>query len=210
MTVPPQRDLPPGRLEARRRHLLAEIRERPRASRWRVLAPAAGVAALAAAIAVPLSVTRTPKPRVEVVYRPMRVIVVAPRSGSLSAVESLYLRSGRTMKARTPFERLVAGLAAEGRRVRAAPRAHPTVTQEAALGAIRPVLRGTARAWLVRLRVDGRWRLVWLFAAPDTCVPSYGPTGGVYRTTLAGFVDASSGRPLFAITVGGSRVRSRC
>lgn len=53
--LPPQRDLPPGRLEARRRHLLAEIHERPvRRRRERPALAAAGAAACATALAYAL------------------------------------------------------------------------------------------------------------------------------------------------------------
>lgn len=47
--LPPLRDLPPGRLEARRRHLLAEIGSRPARRRWERPALAAALAAGAAA-----------------------------------------------------------------------------------------------------------------------------------------------------------------
>jgi hypothetical protein len=210
MTVPPHRDLPSGRLEARRRHLLAEIRRQPHASLPRPLVLAAGMIAVAAAIAVPLSVGGPSKPRVEVVYRPVRVIVIAPNRSSQLTAQSADLRNASGKKPRTLFERVVAELADEGRHVGVARHAHPAVTRAAALTAMSLTFRRSSVAWLVRLKAGGRERLVWLLAQPRTCIPLYGPTGGVYRATLAGFVDASTGKPLFAITVGGSRPRARC
>lgn len=207
MTIPPQRDLPAGRLEARRRHLLAEIRQPAHTSRRRLFFPAAGLAAVAAAIAVPLSFGHTPKPRVEVVYRPVRVIVLAPSSGAHPMTSSLDLKSGRIRKPRTLLERFVAGLAAEGRHVTAARHAHAAVTRVAAIMTMSPTFRRPSGTWLVRLRVNGRERLVWLLAVRHGCVPSYGPVGGSYRTMWAGFVDATTGRPLYQITVGDGPAR---
>jgi hypothetical protein len=207
MTVPPHRDLPAGRLEARRRHLLSEIRRPPYSSRRRVLAFAAAAAAVAAAIAVPLSVDRTPKPRLEVVYRPLRVIVLAPGPNSRPMTSSLDLNDGRSRMPRTLFGRFVAGLAAEGKHVTAARHAHAEVTKAAAIRTMSPTFRWPSGAWLVRLEVNGRERLVWLLAVRHGCVPSYGPVGGSYRTMWAGFVDATTGRPLYQITVGSGPAR---
>ena len=203
MTIPPHRDLPPGRLEARRRLLLAEIRRPPAPSRRPLLVVAAGTAALTAAIAVPLSVRGAPNPRAKIVYRPVRVIVLAPSP----VAQSLDLTSGWRKKPRTLLERFVVGLAAEGRHVKPAPRAQAAVTRAAAIDAMSPMFRRASGAWLVRLRGNGRWRLVWLLAIRHGCVPSYGPVGGSYRTMWAGFVDANTGRPMYEITVGDGKAR---
>lgn len=203
MTIPPHRDLPPGRLEARRRHLLAEIRRPPASSRRRLLVVAAGTAALVAAIAVPLGVRGAPKPHTEIVYRPVRVIVVSRRP----VTQSLDLASAARRKPHTLLERFVVGLAAEGRHVKPEPHAQAGVTRAAAINAMSPTFRKASGAWLVRLRTNGRWRLVWLLAIRHGCVPSYGPVGGSYRTMWAGFVDAHTGRPLYQITVGDGKAR---
>ena len=58
--IPPQRDLPPGRLEARREHLLAEIARDPEPRRpWRAAVPALAVA-LAVAILLLVAPWQTP------------------------------------------------------------------------------------------------------------------------------------------------------
>ena len=57
--LPPQRDLPPGHLEVRRRMLLAETARKPKAVRGRVVVLAAGVAsALVAAAALAVALDR--------------------------------------------------------------------------------------------------------------------------------------------------------
>jgi hypothetical protein len=105
------------------------------------------------------------------------------------------------------FERFAIGLAAEGRHVRLARHAHPAITRAEAVAAMWPHLRRTSGAWVVRLRANGRERLVWLLAIRHGCVQSYGPVGGRYRTMWAGFVDARTGRPMYQITVGSGRAR---
>ncbi|HEY2354676.1 MAG TPA: hypothetical protein VGH79_07255 [Gaiellaceae bacterium] len=209
-SLPPQRDLPPGRLEARRRHLVAEIA--PRSSRtWpRVAAFGVAAAAVVAAIAVPLTVGGSEKPSVKIVYRPVPVIVAWQAHSGLTLLSEGTHRDVTTLDGRhykTLFERFVNGLAAEGRHVRLARRAQPAITRAEAVAAMWPGRRRTSGAWVVHVRMNGHERLAWLLAIRHGCVQSYGPVGGRYRTMWAGFVDATTGRPLYRITVGGGRAR---
>jgi hypothetical protein len=219
-SLPPHRDLPPGRLEARRRHLRAEIRGSQPRRRSRPLITGVAVAVLAVAIAVTLSFVGSSHTRTKVVYRPQRLVVFVPSAAHLDGLLSAdlhsdmvadYARHGKIPA--NPLARLALELRREGVQIRPAARATPAVGKTAALAAARPFWHGFAsrppRAWLVRKGGKRREQLVWMYAVRNACIPSYGPVGGAYRETLVGFVDATTGKPLYAVTVSGGRPR-RC